>query len=206
MDRNHTRVVKIGDVCIGGGNRIAIQSMTNTKTEDVEATVSQILELEKAGCDIVRCTVPTMEAAKALSIIKSRIHIPLVADIHFDYKMAIAAIENGADKIRINPGNMNLFFNLFDRFCCLHCRNCTADDLTSCFFQTQDLLHCGFYIFCPCICHRLDCNRVISSDHNIPNSYFFRLISVHDLYPLFPLLCKFFLCQMILFSLKFNLV
>lgn len=106
MDRNHTRVVKIGDVCIGGGNRIAIQSMTNTKTEDVEATVSQILELEKAGCDIVRCTVPTMEAAKAISNIKSRIHIPLVADIHFDYKMAIAAIENGADKIRINPGNI----------------------------------------------------------------------------------------------------
>lgn len=106
MDRNHTRVVKIGDVCIGGGNRIAIQSMTNTKTEDVEATVSQILELEKAGCDIVRCTVPTIEAAKAISIIKSRIHIPLVADIHFDYKMAIAAIENGADKIRINPGNI----------------------------------------------------------------------------------------------------
>lgn len=106
MDRNHTRKIKIGDVIIGGGNKIAVQSMTNTKTEDVEATVAQILQLEKAGCDIVRCTVPTMEAAKALAQIKQRIHIPLVADIHFDYRMAIAAIENGADKIRINPGNI----------------------------------------------------------------------------------------------------
>ena len=83
-----------------------IQSMTNTKTEDVEATVKQILALEKAGCEIIRCTVPTPEAAKALAKIKQQIHIPLVADIHFDYKMAIAAMENGADKIRINPGNI----------------------------------------------------------------------------------------------------
>ena len=96
-----------------------------------------------------------------------------------------------------NKRNMNLFSNLFDCFCSLHCRNCTADDLTSCFFQTQDLLHCGFYIFCPCICHRLDCYRMVSPNHNIPNSYFFRLISVHDLYPLFPLLCKFFLCHLL---------
>ncbi|MEE1313937.1 MAG: flavodoxin-dependent (E)-4-hydroxy-3-methylbut-2-enyl-diphosphate synthase [Lachnospiraceae bacterium] len=105
-NRNQTKVIKIGDRVIGGGNPVLIQSMTNTKTEDVEATVAQILRLEQAGCEIVRCTVPTLEAAKAISEIKKRIHIPLVADIHFDYKMAIAAIENGADKIRINPGNI----------------------------------------------------------------------------------------------------
>jgi len=104
--REQTKVVKIGDRVIGGGNPILIQSMTNTKTEDVEATVAQILELEAAGCDIIRSTVPTLEAAKALGEIKKRIHIPIVADIHFDYRMAIAAIENGADKIRINPGNI----------------------------------------------------------------------------------------------------
>ena len=106
MHREHTKVIHIGDKVIGGGNPILIQSMTNTKTEDVEATVAQILRLEKAGCEIIRCTVPTMEAAEAIGQIKSRIHIPLVADIHFDYKMAIAAMENGADKIRINPGNI----------------------------------------------------------------------------------------------------
>lgn len=106
MYRNNTRVVQIGDKLIGGGNLILIQSMTNTKTEDVEGTVKQILELEKAGCEIIRCTVPTLEAAKALSEIKKQIHIPLVADIHFDYRMAIAAMEYGADKIRINPGNI----------------------------------------------------------------------------------------------------
>lgn len=101
-----TKEICIGDRKIGGGNPILIQSMTNTKTEDVEATVKQILQLEKAGCEIIRCTVPTMEAAKALAQIKKQIHIPLVADIHFDYQMAIAAMENGADKIRINPGNI----------------------------------------------------------------------------------------------------
>ena len=106
MYREHTKVVQIGDKKIGGGNPILIQSMTNTRTEDVEATVQQILALEAAGCEIVRCTVPTLEAAEALKEIKKRIHIPLVADIHFDYKMAIAAMENGADKIRINPGNI----------------------------------------------------------------------------------------------------
>lgn len=106
MYRDNTRVVRIGDRKIGGGNPILIQSMTNTKTEDVEATVAQILALEKAGCEIIRCTVPTEEAAEALSEIKKQIHIPLVADIHFDYRMSIAAIENGADKIRINPGNI----------------------------------------------------------------------------------------------------
>lgn len=106
MYREHTKIVKIGDRIIGGGNPILIQSMTNTRTEDVEATVAQILRLEQAGCEIVRATVPTMEAAKAFGEIKKRIHIPLVADIHFDYKMAVAAIENGADKIRINPGNI----------------------------------------------------------------------------------------------------
>lgn len=106
MFRDHTKVVHIGDRVIGGGNPILIQSMTNTKTEDVEATVAQILQLEKAGCELIRCTVPTLEAAKALPKIKGRIHIPLIADIHFDYRLAIAAIENGADKIRINPGNI----------------------------------------------------------------------------------------------------
>ncbi len=106
MYRDNTKVIRIGDRVIGGGNDILIQSMTNTRTEDVEATVAQILRLEEAGCEIVRCTVPTQEAAEAIGKIKSRIHIPLVADIHFDYKMAIAAIENGADKIRINPGNI----------------------------------------------------------------------------------------------------
>ncbi|MEE1228649.1 MAG: flavodoxin-dependent (E)-4-hydroxy-3-methylbut-2-enyl-diphosphate synthase [Lachnospiraceae bacterium] len=106
MFRDHTKVVHIGDRVIGGGNPILIQSMTNTKTEDVEATVAQILQLEKAGCELIRCTVPTLEAAKALPKIKERIHIPLIADIHFDYRLAIAAIENGADKIRINPGNI----------------------------------------------------------------------------------------------------
>ena len=104
--REQTKVVQIGDRKIGGGNPIAIQSMTNTKTEDIDATVKQILALEKAGCDIIRCAVPTMEAAKALAKIKQQIHIPLVADIHFDYRLAIAAMENGADKIRINPGNI----------------------------------------------------------------------------------------------------
>ncbi|MBO4376975.1 MAG: flavodoxin-dependent (E)-4-hydroxy-3-methylbut-2-enyl-diphosphate synthase, partial [Lachnospiraceae bacterium] len=101
-----TKIVKIGDRVIGGGNPILIQSMTNTRTEDVKATVDQILRLEAAGCEIIRCTVPTLEAAEALKEIKKQIHIPLVADIHFDYKMAIAAMENGADKIRINPGNI----------------------------------------------------------------------------------------------------
>ena len=92
-----TKEVSIGNVKIGGKNPIAIQSMTNTKTEDVTATVAQILELEKAGCDIIRCAVPTMEAAKALKDIKEEIHIPLVADIHFDYRLAMASVENGAD-------------------------------------------------------------------------------------------------------------
>ena len=106
MYRDHTKTVQIGDRVIGGGNPILIQSMTNTRTEDVEATVAQIERLARAGCEIVRCTVPTMEAALALKEIRERITIPLVADIHFDYRMAIAAMENGADKIRINPGNI----------------------------------------------------------------------------------------------------
>ena len=102
----NTRTVHIGDKIIGGNNPILIQSMTNTKTQDVEATVKQILALEAAGCDIIRCAVPTMEAASALAEIKKQVHIPVVADIHFDYRLAIAAMENGADKIRINPGNI----------------------------------------------------------------------------------------------------
>ena len=104
--REHTKVIHIGDRVIGGGNPVLIQSMTNTKTEDVQATVAQIQALAAAGCDIIRCAVPTMEAAKALAEIKEQISIPLVADIHFDYRLAIAAMENGADKIRINPGNI----------------------------------------------------------------------------------------------------
>ena len=106
MYREHTKVISIGDKKIGGGNPVLIQSMCNTKTEDVKATVSQILALEAAGCDIIRVAVPTMEAAAAIRSIKKQIHIPLVADIHFDYRLAIAAIESGADKIRINPGNI----------------------------------------------------------------------------------------------------
>lgn len=106
MFRDDTKVIKIGDRVIGGGNPVLIQSMTNTKTEDVEATVLQIHALEAAGCDIIRCTVPTKEAADALGLIKKRVSIPVVADIHFDHRMAIAAIEAGADKIRINPGNI----------------------------------------------------------------------------------------------------
>ena len=106
MYRENTKVIQIGNRKIGGGNPILIQSMTNTKTEDVAASVAQIHELEQAGCEIIRCTVPTLAAAKAIGEIKKQISIPLVADIHFDYKMAIAAMENGADKIRINPGNI----------------------------------------------------------------------------------------------------
>ncbi|HCJ09130.1 MAG TPA: 4-hydroxy-3-methylbut-2-en-1-yl diphosphate synthase [Lachnospiraceae bacterium] len=104
--REHTKVIQIGDRMIGGGNPILIQSMTNTKTEDVAATVAQILQLEKAGCDIIRSTANNEAAAKAFSKIKEQIHIPIVADIHFDYRLAILAMEHGADKIRINPGNI----------------------------------------------------------------------------------------------------
>ena len=104
--RERTKKVKIGNRMIGGGEPVLIQSMTNTRTEDVKATVAQILALEAAGCEIIRAAVPTMEAAAALKEIKKQIHIPLVADIHFDYRLAIAAMENGADKIRINPGNI----------------------------------------------------------------------------------------------------
>ena len=106
MKRRKTKTVRIGDRVIGGGNPILIQSMCNTRTEDVDATVKQIHRLGQVGCDIIRVAVPTMEAAEALKEIKKRITLPLVADIHFDYRLAIAAIENGADKIRINPGNI----------------------------------------------------------------------------------------------------
>ncbi len=106
MYRDNTKTVKIGNRVIGGGNPVLIQSMTNTKTDDVQATVSQIHRLEEAGCDIVRCTVPDENAARAIKDIKKEISIPLVADIHFDYRMAVLAMEYGADKIRINPGNI----------------------------------------------------------------------------------------------------
>ncbi len=104
--RKNTREIVIGEKAIGGGNPVLIQSMTNSRTEDVAATVAQIKKLEAAGCEIIRCAVPTMQAAMALAKIKKQISIPLVADIHFDYRLAIASIENGADKIRINPGNI----------------------------------------------------------------------------------------------------
>ncbi len=106
MGRSTTKEITIGNRVIGGGNPILIQSMTNTKTEDVAATVAQITQLARAGCDIIRCAVPTMEAAEALGEIKKQVSIPVVADIHFDYRLAIAAMEHGADKIRINPGNI----------------------------------------------------------------------------------------------------
>ena len=106
MERRMTKEIRIGNRKIGGGNPILIQSMCNTKTEDAAATVAQILKLEQAGCDIIRVAVPTMEAAESLKAIKRQIHIPLVADIHFDYRLAIASMECGADKIRINPGNI----------------------------------------------------------------------------------------------------
>lgn len=106
MYRENTKEVKIGSVTIGGKNPVAIQSMTNTKTEDVDATVDQIRRLAMAGCEIVRVAVPTMEAAGAIKEIKKNAGMPIVADIHFDYRLALAAMENGADKIRINPGNI----------------------------------------------------------------------------------------------------
>lgn len=101
-----TRKIKIGNINIGGDSKVAVQSMTNTDTRDVEATVNQILQLEEAGCDIVRCAVPDMLAAQAIKDIVKRIHIPLVADIHFDYRLALKSIENGISKLRINPGNI----------------------------------------------------------------------------------------------------
>lgn len=104
--RHQTRAVKVGDVTIGGNNEVVIQSMCTTKTADVEATVAEIHRLEEAGCQIVRVTVNNEEAADAIKEIKKRISIPLVADIHFDYRLALKAIENGIDKVRINPGNI----------------------------------------------------------------------------------------------------
>ena len=121
--RDKTKIIKIGDKVIGGGNPILIQSMTNTHTEDVDATVSQILRLEDAGCEIIRCTAPTLEAAAAIGEIKKRIHIPIVADIHFDHRCAIASIESGADKIRINPGNIGGRDKLSDVVKCASERN-----------------------------------------------------------------------------------
>ena len=109
MYRDHTKEIQIGSRVIGGGNPITVQSMTNTKTENAAATIAQILTLEEAGCEIIRSTVPTFEAAEAFRVIKNAIHIPIVADIHFDYRLAIAAMENGADAIRINPGNIGSY-------------------------------------------------------------------------------------------------
>jgi (E)-4-hydroxy-3-methylbut-2-enyl-diphosphate synthase len=106
MNRDHTKTIQIGNKVIGGGNPVLIQSMCNTKTQDVASTVNQIKKLTAAGCDIIRVAVPDMEAAAAIKEIKKQISIPLVADIHFDYRLAVASIESGADKIRINPGNI----------------------------------------------------------------------------------------------------
>ena len=106
MNRKNTRKVMVGNVQIGGQDKVVIQSMCNTKTKDVEATVNQILDLEKVGCEIIRVACLDMEDAKAIKKIKERIHIPIVADIHFDYKIALEAIESGVDKVRINPGNI----------------------------------------------------------------------------------------------------
>lgn len=106
IKRNETRPVRVGDLTIGGSDRVFIQSMTMTKTADVSGTVAQILQLEEAGCELARVTVNTAEAAAAIKDIKRQIHIPLVADIHFDHRLALLAIENGADKVRINPGNI----------------------------------------------------------------------------------------------------
>jgi len=106
INRRRTRAVKCGDIFIGGDNDIVIQSMTNTKTSDVGSTVNQILQLEKEGCQMVRVSVPDKDSAKVISKIKEKIHIPLVADIHFDYLLALESIENGIDKLRINPGNI----------------------------------------------------------------------------------------------------
>ncbi|MGN1115093.1 MAG: flavodoxin-dependent (E)-4-hydroxy-3-methylbut-2-enyl-diphosphate synthase, partial [Candidatus Ornithomonoglobus sp.] len=103
MNRRPTREVNVGGVKIGGGNPVVIQSMCNTDTRDAAATAAQILRLEEAGCEIIRVAVPDMEAAEAIADIKKQIHIPLVADIHFDYRLALKCIENGIDKVRINP-------------------------------------------------------------------------------------------------------
>ena len=106
MKARKTKKIKIGNIYIGGNSKVAVQSMTNTDTRDAEATIKQILELEKVGCDIVRCAVPDMVAAEAIKDIMKGIHIPLVADIHFDYRLALKVIENGVSKLRINPGNI----------------------------------------------------------------------------------------------------
>ena len=109
---NKTRVVQIGNLKIGGGNPIRVQSMCNTDTRDATATIKQILDLENAGCEIIRVAVPDMVAAKAIKDIKKSIHIPLVADIHFDYQLALESIKNGVDKVRINPGNIGSMENV----------------------------------------------------------------------------------------------
>ena len=106
MLRKQTKQLQIGSVKIGGGAPITVQSMTNTKTQDAKATIEQIKRLEEAGCDLVRVAVPDMEAAEAIREIKNGISIPLIADIHFDYRLALAAIKNGVDALRINPGNI----------------------------------------------------------------------------------------------------
>jgi (E)-4-hydroxy-3-methylbut-2-enyl-diphosphate synthase len=106
MNRKITRKLKLGNVYVGGDSRITVQSMTNTDTRDIEATTNQILAMERTGCDIVRCAVPDIQAADGLNRIIKRIHIPLIADVHFDYKIALKSIESGASAIRINPGNI----------------------------------------------------------------------------------------------------
>ena len=106
MQRKKTKAVKIGGVTVGGGAPVSIQSMTNTDTRDIDATVAQIKNLEDAGCEIVRLAVPDMDAAAAISVIKKKVSVPIAADIHYDYRLALAALEAGADKLRLNPGNI----------------------------------------------------------------------------------------------------
>ena len=106
VHRTQTRPVKVGNIQIGGNDQVVIQSMTTTKTHDVKATVEEIKKLEEAGCQIVRVACPDQRAAEAIPLIKKEVSVPLVADIHFDYKLALKAIEGGIDKIRINPGNI----------------------------------------------------------------------------------------------------
>ncbi len=112
MNRKHTRVIEVGNIKIGGNNPIVIQSMTNTLTEDIDATVKQIKQLEDVGCEIIRVAVPTLEAAAAIKAIKKQISIPIIADIHFDHKLALASIESGVDGLRLNPGNIGSFNNV----------------------------------------------------------------------------------------------
>jgi 4-hydroxy-3-methylbut-2-en-1-yl diphosphate synthase IspG/GcpE len=181
MYRDHTKEIQIGDKKIGGGNPVLIQSMCNTKTENVAATIEQIHRLEDAGCDIIRVAVPTMEAAAAIREIKKQIHIPLVADIHFDYRLAIAAIESGA-VVKVNVGNkrnMDLLLDLADCSSRFHGRNRHTDNVTSGVLQAVDLLYRCRHILRLRVAHGLDQNRISPADLFVPNLNFLCMISIH---------------------------